>query len=507
MIQLNKKYFEIDQFGNFVHLGVIATLVDMAMPILNHREFLYSRYNKMPKPDGDLTAPLERYITNIAAGYAGGKPPRFTVTTEENDAMKRAANDLFNKTYDPRLASIDAYKLIVDYINDYNDLPLFFYQTVKSYCMLGAAYARLYENDENEIVFAPLSALQTIAIYDYSTPAQKIALFRIWNEFNENMQPITVCELTTHDYKKVFVNTVEMPNNYLEREEDADDLHWKLCPFMAMESPDGKAIFEPVIGLIDAYETVLTNAKHTFEYNDNDGCKLMIVGYAPQNPLMIEQNGKLVQNPDRVEEDKLILEAPTFYTDENGKVEWITKNINDTAVENHKKTLINDIFTLSAVPDLSGALVEKTATEIERSFFPLEQYLIEADRIFYKEFIELWENITARINLKKHTEFDFRDIKIEFVRNMPTDKASSVNSAVLLQNLLSRETLLKLLPFDIDVSNELAKDPAGKVEEIEVSSPGIGANQNGNQYSGANVTASETKTLLRGEIDEAQEAL
>lgn len=506
MIQINKSLLELNEDGSFKSPELIASIYNIARPILDKREYLYKRYKRTMSVSRDLEAnvvvPFERYITNIAAGYAGGKPPRFTVTNEQNVKMKKAATKLFGKTF-----KNDEYefKSVIDYINDYNDLPLFFYELIKQYVMVGAAYARVYENDENEIVFAPLSALQTVAIYDYSTPAQKIALFRVWTEYNAFMKVQTVVELTTHDYKKVFVNNAEVNSTFLEREEDYDNLYWKLCPFMACEAPDNKGFFEPVLSLIDAYETVMTNAKHTFEYNDNGGCKLMIVGYAPQNPLMIEQDGKLVQNPDRIEEDRLILEAPTFYTDENGKVEWITKNINDNAVENHKTTLYNNIMQFAAIPDVAAGSFEKTATEVERSFFPLEQFLIEADRIFYKEFIALWENITARINLKKNTSFDFRDIKIEFIRNVPSDKTTTVNNAVLLQQLLSRESLLRILPYEIDVADELSRKPAANEKIVlETKNSAAGRNQNKNQYNGANIETKEQKNLVRTAVNETE---
>lgn len=507
MIQINRSLLELNEDGTFKNPELIMSIYNIARPILDRRKYLYDRYKRTFSIDRsnleiNVVVPFERYITNIAAGYAGGKAPRFTVTNEQNEKMRSAAKKIFGKTF-----KNDEYefKSVIDYINDYNDLPLFFYEMIKEYVMLGAAYARVYENDENEIVFATLPALQTVAIYDYSTPAQKIAMFRVWNEYNAFMKVQTIVELTTHDYKKVFVNNAEVTDKFLEREEDYDTLHWKLCPFMACEAPDGKGFFEPVLSLIDAYETVMTNAKHTFEYNDNGGCKLMIVGYAPQNPLMVEKDGKLVQNPDRIEEDKLILEAPTFYTDENGKVEWITKNINDNAVENHKTTLYNDIMMFAAIPDVAAASFERSATEVERSFFPLEQFLIEADRIFYKEFIALWENITARINLKKNTNFDFRDIKIEFIRNVPSDKTTTVNNAVLLQQLLSRETLLRILPYDIDVADEMSKKPASNDKiTLENKNNAIGRNQTQNQYNGANVNTRTQKRMTKAVVDETE---
>ena len=65
---------------------------------------------------------------------------------------------------------------------------------------------------------------------------------------------------------------------------------------------------------------------------------------------------------------------------------------------------------------------------------------------------------------RKKTNFDFREIKIELQRNLPTDKTAMVDLALKLREVLSDETVLNMLPFDIDVQSELAK----KQEENEI---------------------------------------
>ena len=213
--------------------------------------------------------------------------------------------------------------------------------------------------------------------------------------------------------------------------------------------------------MIDTYETVLTNNKHLFEYNDD--AKLKITGFMPSEPLL-NPDGKI--NPKRQAEDEAILEAPTFYTpDASGNIEWIIKDINDSASENHKKTLIELILMCSMIPSISEiSTKEKTATEIERSFFPLEQVLTRADKLFKKELLAMWENIVDRINVKKKTNFDFREIQIELQRNLPTDKEGMIDMTLKLREVLSDETILNMLPIDIDVESELAK----KEEQSEI---------------------------------------
>ena len=43
-------------------------------------------------------------------------------------------------------------------------------------------YEVLYENEDNEIVYTKQSALNTIGIFDYSTPVKQIGQLRRWTE-------------------------------------------------------------------------------------------------------------------------------------------------------------------------------------------------------------------------------------------------------------------------------------------------------------------------------------
>lgn len=447
MLQMNLNY--LDNERN------VSTIVKKAKEILQHRAMLYERYKR--KANAEVKVPLEYYIANIATGYFGGKAPKYSVKQEKNEEKKNTILRLFEKVVGKN-ANADELKMIIDYINDYNDLPAFFYELVFDYMTTNACYWIEYETESNDIVYARVPSLQTVAIYDYSTPIQKIGGIRIWQETDENGFDVDMVEIITADSKRYYKNSRKAPDEYKEDVDAREDVKWDLVPFNAVENPDELCIYEPVITLIDAYETIIENNKHLFEYNDD--AKLKITGFTPNNPLMIQDaNGNLVKNPDRTKEDQLILEAPTFYTPDNsGDIDWIIKDVNDNASENHKKTLIELILMISMIPSISEiSTKEKTATEIERSFFPLEQVLTRADKLFKKELLAMWENIIGRINIKKGTNYDFREIQIDLERNLPTDKDSVVNMALQLREVLSDETILNMLPFDIDVESELAK--------------------------------------------------
>ena len=248
-------------------------------------------------------------------------------------------------------------------------------------------------------------------------------------------------------------------------------MYWDDVPIFAVENPDGLALFENVITLIKKHEQVIRNNANIFQYNDD--AKLKITGFTPQNEAVIEltdKDGKvkkddngnpiIIKNPARTAEDEAILNAKVFYTPDNtGDIDWVTKDVNDTASENHKKTCLDLALMISGVPNVTdqGFTNADNSSALEKKFFPLDQVLQQADKLFEKELLRMWEMITSRINLKKSTEYDFRDIEVILTRNLPSNNQEIVDNWLKLRGLLSDKTVIDHLPFDLDSESELAE--------------------------------------------------
>ena len=104
---------------------------------------------------------------------------------------------------------------------------------------------------------------------------------------------------------------------------------------------------------------------------------------------------------------------------------------------------------------------------MEKKFFPLDQVLQQADKLFEKELLRMWEIITDRINLKKNTEYDFRDIEVILTRNLPTNNQEITDNWLKLRGLLSDKTVIDHLPYDLDSESELAEMDAQNEANIE----------------------------------------
>lgn len=451
MIQCNIKYLENEKN--------ISDLVIKAKKVLKKRKYLYNRYTRK-SITGDVKVPLEYYIGNIACGFFGGKSPKYSVKQELNKNKKNLIKNLFNKMVGKN-ASSEELQILIDYIRDYNDDSSFFYELVKDYLLTGACYGIVYENTDNEIVYTKSPSVQTIAIYDYSNPIQKIGLLRIWQETDEENFDCDMVELILENEKRYYKNSKRLPKEFKEIPDEKEEIKWDLLPFIAIENPDELAIYEPVLSLIDTYEQVIKNNKNIFQYNDE--AKLKITGFVPQNePEIPDPNDetKTIPNPAYIKEIERIKNMDIFFTpDGTGDISWVIKDVNDSASENHKKTLIELILMATCIPNVTdvGFTNADNASALEKKFFPLEQVLIQADKQFKKELLYLWELIISRINKEKKKSYDFREIQIELQRNMPSNKNDIVNMALQLRGLLSDESVINMLPFDLDTESELAK--------------------------------------------------
>lgn len=407
----------------------------------------------------------------MVTGYFAGKTPIYDVEKISDPTKLSIIKKLLNKVFNIDSNKDEELKVLIDYISKYNDESTEFFDLAFDYFGMRACYETLYENDENEIVYTKQSALNTIGIFDYSTPVNQIGQLRKWIEKDENNADITVVELTTINGKKYYSPT---PDDYKKLKEDTARRKkgkWSMLPCIAIENEMGLSCFELVVSLICAYERVIQNSRNTFQYNDE--AKLKITGYEPDMPLLIEKTNKkgevetdekgkpiMIENPERKKYDEAMFRMNVFYTPDNsGDIAWIEKTIQDTALQNHKKTLIDLISMISGVPNITdlGFTNADNASALDRKFFALEQMITSADKQFKKALLRRWETIIDRINKRKHKQYDFRSIKIDLQRNLPTDKGTETDRALKLRGLLPDQTIIDMLPDDLDAISELEK--------------------------------------------------
>lgn len=455
MIQYTRDYLE--------NSNNATSIINEVKPILEHRKQMRDRYTKK---NG---IPLEAYTSKVATGYLAGNKPTFTINVETNEKKQSIIKKLFNKVVGEK-ANPDEFKTMIDYINDYNDLGDFFLNICLDYFSTGACRWLNYENNDNEQVFARVPSWQCELIYDYSTPVQVIGAVQVYQTKDANGNLINKAIITTQESKRYFRDGQPNKDEYVEDVEQRQDVKWYLVPFYGCESTTG-ALFENVLDLIEKLEQCITNTSNIMQYNDA-GCKLKITGFTPQNPPLIkDEKGNLIQNPDRVKEDNALLNAKVFYTpDQSGDIAWISKTIDSNSVELMNKTLLEYILMLTFIPNITDESFTNADSNkaLMKKFFGLQTSQQETIKSLQKELLRMWENLTNRINIKKNTKYDFRDIQININTSIPTDDGEIVDNWLKLRGLISESTILENLPYDLDAESELKKKKEEDNENFEL---------------------------------------
>lgn len=472
----------------------ITDIYFKAQEELNVRKELYEKFRRKltdeelaSLDDEDIKVPLERYISVMSAGYFGGKAPTYKVKAFNEDKDK-IIKELFNhETNDEQ--EIKEIELLIKHITDYNKDGSHFLHMVLDYLIKRACYEIYYKDETTgEITIARSDALETVAIWDYSLPKNLIGLYRIIRTYMANGEYQQMVELTTADGKRYYYDTPEKRKLFgtpayeqefkdeplfKENEEEKQPKKWDDdIPATAIENCDGMAIFEPVISLIKAYERCIQNSRNVFKYNDE--AILKVIGYQPENPMIIQnEKGEDIINPARQKEDEYVLTSRVRYLDGskdvNSDIAWVEKNVNDTALQNHKKTLMDIICLCSFCPNMTdlGFTSADNNSALEKKFFSLQQYIATFEGDFLEGLTRRWRIILEKFNKEKGKSYDFRDIEIKLNRNLPSDKATDITNALKLRGLLPDETVINLLNLDLDATSELAKMDLQNEENIQ----------------------------------------
>lgn len=436
----------------------IPKLLEKVRPILKKRRELHEKYTRkadastvmFSDTNSETVIPFEKFITDLATGYLSGKPT-YSVTDTTDEDKKRLLESLLDKK------QLDAdYKkgmeIIIDYVTGYNDDQTENYDLIHDILELTSCYEILYENEKNEIVYSKYDPLQTVACWDYNIPANLTGIIRTWDEEDINGNINTKVELTDRNGTRTY----NLNNKKEATEEDNENHNWGDVPAIAVETDF--AIFETCEDVIQAYEQLIQNVRNTYQYNDSD-CKLKITGYTPEQPMIVpDENNNPKINPARIKEDEAWIKSLTIYVAEGGDVSWLVKQLDANGVTTILKAYIDLMFQIAGIPNTSDLAFNSTdlnASAIDRKFYVMNMATASVVSQLKKAYLRRWELIFGRINLKKSTSFDFRDIEIDLPKNLPANDDEKIDSMLKLQNVLSLQTIIEKLGYNyLDEKNK-----------------------------------------------------
>ena len=170
-----------------------------------------------------------------------------------------------------------------------------------------------------------------------------------------------------------------------------------------------------------------------------------------------------------MKENRVIVLPP-----DGAAAQWLTKNANDAQVENILKRIHDSIYRIAQCPDFSsetfvGGVSSGIAIRYRLTGMENRAGIIEAQM---KKALQRRIELLCGIASLKMGEEVFRDIAIDFQRNVPTDNNDMINIVNALKGTISDETLLSMLPMVDNPQAEIEKVNKQKKENMELYSFG-----------------------------------
>ena len=215
--------------------------------------------------------------------------------------------------------------------------------------------------------------------------------------------------------------------------------------------------FEPVLSLIDAYDTLESdrvNDKQQFT-----DAVLLLTGCTLEND----------DPEDRRSPAQRLLEEKTLsLPDTDASAQWLVKQSDEAGAEVLRQALREDIHKMSLVPDLTDESFAANASGVAMRYklLGLEQLTATKERWFregLRSRMRLFARflaVLARANLNPET------VQMTFTRALPVNETEVAQMVAQLSTIAPRRALLAQLPFIDDVDGAMAELDAQQEKEI-----------------------------------------
>lgn len=366
------------------------------------------------KPNNKIVNPYASYITDTFTGYFLGEPITYT---SKNEQLLARIDELYN----------------------YNDEAAENAELAKDASIFGVAYELLYIDENADIRFKKIDAIKAIPIYDNTLEEDLLYFIRYYDNTDiMTNKTTTFVEVYSRKWIRYYVD--EYALEFVREVPHA----FKGVPINIYQNNEELlGDFENVISLIDAYDKITSDSVNDMEYFAD--CYLALYG----------MSGTEAEDITAMKEQRVLL------METDARAEWLTKQINDTYVENLKNRIDTQIHKFSRCPALTDADFAANASGVAMKYklMGLETATSKKERAFKKALqrrLELICNIYSVMG----TDFDYREIQMNFTRNIPSNLVEMADVISKIGHLLSEETQISLLPIEINATDELQKKQA-----------------------------------------------
>jgi len=259
-------------------------------------------------------------------------------------------------------------------------------------------------------------------------------------------------ELFLHIFRKAY-DTKQYVDIYTESEiihcdEVFTEISRTIHPFgcvpvgIASVSEEGwlDSLYKDLKTLQDAYETNLSDISSEITEFRN--------AYLVLNNLALQES-------DLADMKKL---GVMMTKGKDGSASWLIKTINDTFIQNTLTTLEDKMFQIACHINSNEKMSSNTSSLALRArLISLEEKCKLNQKALANCVKTRLEMLFTYLNGLKNTKYDYRDIKVKFTPNIPSDDLANSTVVTALGDRLSTETALSLFSFVDNPQNEVKK--------------------------------------------------
>lgn len=365
--------------------------------------------NKEPgKPQNRLVNNFCRSITDSTVGYFMGIP--VTYGGDDPDTLAEVV----------RLCTV-------------NDEPFVNSSLARDLSVYGRAAELLWYGEDGDVHFAPVSPETVFPILSEDVCETLEGAVRTFRRRDGTVTVQYMDQDGIYDFKD--------SSGILELVGEKEHFFGTVPANFYRNNRDMTGDFESVITLVDAYNKLQSECLNDFEL------------FADSYLAISGMGGTTVEDMEKLRRERVLL------LDDGGEAKWLTKAVNDQYIENLKNRIASDIYRFSGTADIAnvdgaGSLTSGIAMKYRLVNF--ENRVAVTEQFFRRGLMRRF-GIIGSLYSVLGKPFDPTSLRVSFTRNLPGNNEAAAELAVKLDGIVSRKTLLELMPFVEDAEAELTR--------------------------------------------------